>query len=265
MGFPGPVHGLAISSNSQSLFVLVFGDETSVAPEDKARKWSGKSREFSLFTFSTVEDKQPVSIALPLGIQDIFAVSLGSKLLVLKAHDAYWSQTVAPAMLGDSVEVLYRFQDPGYRSNRPAPMSLIQNDSVLLSYDVPNLDLRNSFTGRIIRRLKVDFGSEPRRLHFNTTTQQIHTNFGTIATHEDGGGGSDVSFSLDKDLTGFGINAGRSWLLWKNRQILWLQPTFRPNNFSTIEVSGSTIIIGTSHGRVLFFKFNNEDESQLFQ
>lgn len=269
MAFPGPIYGLAISPNSQSLFALVFEDETSVAPGGKGREWTDKRCGFSLFTFSMVKNEQPVNIALPLGVQDIFAISLDSKFLVLKSRDGPMTQSVAPAVLSDSVKVLYRFPDPGYRSNSPAPMSLIQNDSVLLSYDAPNLDLRNSFTGRIIRRLKVDFGSgygsEPRRLHFNTTTQQVHTNFGTIAIHEDPVGGCDVGFSLDKHLTGFGINADRSWLLWKNRQILWLQPTFRPNNFSTIEVSGSTIIIGTSHGRVLFFKFNGKEGSQLFQ
>ncbi|KAH7198934.1 uncharacterized protein B0J16DRAFT_360547 [Fusarium flagelliforme] len=217
----------------------------------------------------TLENEQPVGIALPVGVEDIFAVSLDSKFLVLKIYDDRWSQSVALAMLGDPVEVRYRFSNPADSISSPAFMSLIQDDSVLLSYHLPNLDLRNSFTGQLIRRLRVEFGfgrgCEPRRMHFNTNTQQIHTNFGTIATLDDAADGLDVCFSIDKHLTGYGISADRSWLLWKNKQIFWLPPTFRPKSSSAIEVFGSTIIIGTSDGRVLFFKFNNKDGPQLFQ
>ncbi|KAF5653176.1 ankyrin repeat [Fusarium sp. NRRL 25303] len=156
----------------------------------------------------------------------------------------------------DTGESLYQFE---LRSD-VYHTSLSKKDSVLVTYESDYFSLRDSSTGLLLRRLEIDTSFAPVRFNFDASTKEFHTYVGTLALRK---AFKDETrrIRFDENLTGYGISGDRSWLLWKHHKIFWLWPEIRPwvgdqEPVGYIEVSGSTVIIGTIPGRVLFFKFD---------
>ncbi|KAF5611637.1 vegetative incompatibility het-E-1 [Fusarium subglutinans] len=237
LDFTGAVYDVKFSLDSQS--VLVLSSDTYLQSEHERGKWL-------LSKFNIAQADHIVSIRSPTRTQRVLVVSSDARFLVLQTSDGQ-----AHAILTGTGELLYKFRLEGDEHH----VSLVENDSTLLECQARFLTLRNSSNGQIIRQLPIDFGSFPRRLSFDTNTQQIHTNFGTIAIHGPSADNYPDELSLNNNLTGFGISCDGSWLLWNNKKVFWLRPAYRPWNES-MEVSGSTVVIGTVTGHVLFFQFD---------
>jgi hypothetical protein len=234
-----------------SRYLIVLSPETSEISSHV--RGEHESHGLLLSKFSIAQIDHIFSIRFPSRPRGILAVSSDARFLVLQTFDGF--QRGALAVLTSTGELLYEFAlsiDSNY-------VSLIENESILLVHGHNELTFRNSSTGQLIRRLKVDFGFVPRRLKwrlkFDAITQHIHTNSGTIAPHEHLTDEDHRKLSLNEDLIRCRISDDRSWLLWNDKKVFWLPPEFRPWGKS-IEVFGSTIIIGTETGRVLFFKFD---------
>ncbi|KLO85761.1 Uncharacterized protein LW93_14380 [Fusarium fujikuroi] len=244
--FTGPVHDVVISPNSQFLLVLCQASEreysTNLDPHQR--------REFLLSKFSIDSGDQLASIKLVTIYPRILAVSSDAKFVVLQTMKG------ALAILTGTGELLYQFElrfDEQYAS-------LAKKDSVLVTYDCHDFTLRDASTGLLLRKLWINTSFVPVRFDFDATTEEFHTNLGTLALRKvfkD----ETREIRLDENLTGLGISHDGSWLLWKHHKVFWLWPELRPEHNSRhrvgyIEVSGSTVIIGTTTGRVLFFKFD---------
>ncbi|SCN89521.1 uncharacterized protein FFM5_04722 [Fusarium fujikuroi] len=248
----GLVHSAVISPNSQ--FLLVLYSETSET-ENSAWGWAAHEHQgFLLSKFSIDSGDQLASSIPPMITQGILAVSSDAKFVILQTMEGFIKG--AWAILTDTGESLYQFRLP---SGAYHP-SLTQNDSILVLYERTSLTFRDSSTGLLLRRLRVDSGFVPMRFDFDSNTNAVHTNLGTLTLHE---ALKDEArkICLDEDLTGYGISYDRSWLLWKQKKVFWLWPDLRPKDrdlepVGYIQVSGSTLIIGTTTGRVLFFKFD---------
>ncbi|KAF5602237.1 hypothetical protein FPCIR_2022 [Fusarium pseudocircinatum] len=252
--FTGLVYDAAVSPNSQ--FLLVLYSETSDTQNSAWGLAAHKHQEFLLSKFSIDNGVQLISIRLPTVTPGIMAVSSDAKFVVLRTVEDLSEEDGALAVLTDTGESLYQF-----RLLLPACHAyLTQNDSILALDGGTSLTLRDSSTGLLLRSLKVVSDIRPIRFNFDGNTQEAHTNLGTFALHEDFKDEA-LPIRLDEHLIGYGISYDGSWLLWKHNKIFWLWPELRPTDISLeplgyIEVSGSTVIIGTATGRVQFFKFD---------
>ena len=54
----------------------------------------------------------------------------------------------------------------------------------------------------------------------------------------------------------YGLSSDRSWIAWHGRNVLWLPSEYRPWESSCSAVSGTTVAIGCSSGRVLVIRFS---------
>lgn len=244
----GPVHDVAFSPDSQSVFVL--SSETS---ETRSRGTSCKSEELVVWKLNIAQADDIVRIRPPDSTRRILAVSSDERFLVLKTKKTY--NVLAQAILTCTGELLYKFAIP----NMECQVSLIENDSTLLVCDPNALTFRNPSNGQIIRSLSVELGSNhPRRLNFDPNSQQIHTNVGTITVPEHLKNEHQPIISLEQHLDGYGLSCDRSWLVWNNKKIFWLRPTFRPSG-DVVEVCGSTVLIRADIKELLFFKFEVQD------
>ncbi|KAF5580410.1 hypothetical protein FPANT_9366 [Fusarium pseudoanthophilum] len=246
LALPGDVHDVAFSPDSKSVILLASETSEIVSPGTNYQR-----EELLLSKLNIAHAGHVVEIWPPVGTQRVLVVSSDAKFLVLEISDGR-----ALVILTDTGELLYEFT----LRHWAAQVSLIDNESVLLVYDFNVLTFRDFTNGRIIRQLRINLGSYPRRLSFDVNNQQIHTNLGTITAREDL---SDkfCNIFMDEHLTGYGISSDRSWILWKGKKIFWLRPALRPWHDS-IQVCGSTIVIGAEAGDVLLFKF---DELNLLE
>ncbi|KAF5563193.1 vegetative incompatibility het-E-1 [Fusarium phyllophilum] len=253
LALTGLVYNVAVSPDSKFLLVLYF--ETCETPNSAGGWAAHEHQEFLLSKFSTDSGDQLVSIRPPIITWGILAVSSDAKFVFLRTLEG--RSEGAWAILTDTGESLYEFSLPWGASHT----SLTQNDSILASYDGGSLTLRDALTGLLLRRLRLNSGFPPAaRFDFDANTREVHTNLGTLALHE---GFKNIApqIRLDEHLTGYGISCDGSWLLWKHHKVFWLWPDLRPRDNYTkpadyIQVSGSTAIIGTVTGCVLFFKFD---------
>ncbi|KAG4255304.1 hypothetical protein FPRO04_03837 [Fusarium proliferatum] len=241
--FAGPICDVAISPNSRFLFVLY----TETPEPEKA---THNHQEFLLSKFSIDSGYQLASFKLPITTSGILVVSSDAKFVVLRTVEG------ALAILTDTGESLYQFE----LSLSAYNFSLTQNDSTLVMYDSPYLILRDFLTGLLLHRLRIDTSIVPVRFDFDANTKEFHTNLGTLALRR-AFKDETPEIRLDKNFTGYGISYDGSWLLWKHHKVFWLWPEMRPRSgyrqrVGYIQVSGSTVIIGTTTGRVLFFKFD---------
>lgn len=111
-------------------------------------------------------------------------------------------------------------------------------------------------TGALVNH--VNLGFFPSRIDFDNGRDYPFTNFGRISIN------NPLSENLDgtgisPGRLGYGVSADRSWLLWNDMAFFWLPPRFRPHDGCAVEVSGSTIIIGSETGVLLFFRFTLEE------
>ncbi|KAG6986971.1 Vegetative incompatibility protein HET-E-1 [Fusarium oxysporum f. sp. conglutinans] len=250
--FTGLVYDAVVSPDSR--FLLVLYSETSETQNSAWGFAAHRRQEFFLSKFSIDRGDQLVSIRMPIMTQGILAVSSDAKFLVLRTLEGH--RETARAILTGTGESLYEFR----LLFTACHASLTQKDSILVLYKGMHLNLRDSSTGLLMRPLEVGTGFIPRQIDFDANIQEVHTNLGTLAVHETFTDEA-LTLSLDEHLTGYGISRNRSWLLWKRKKVFWLWPELRPTHSDMepvghIEVSGSTMIIGTKTGRVLFFKFD---------
>ncbi|KAI8674545.1 NACHT domain-containing protein [Fusarium keratoplasticum] len=104
----------------------------------------------------------------------------------------------------------------------------------------------------------VNLGFSPSRIDFDIGRDYPFTNFGRININspppEDVNGAG-----ISPGRLGYGVSADMSWLMWNDMEFFWLPPRFRPHEGCAIEISGSTIIIGSETGVLLFFRFTLEE------
>ncbi|CVK94206.1 uncharacterized protein FMAN_03403 [Fusarium mangiferae] len=228
-----------------SRYLLVLYAET---PESEEA--AHNHQELLLSKFSIDSGDQLASIELLTVNRRILVVSSDAKFVVLQTLRGAFT------ILTDTGESLYQFE---LRSD-VYHASLSKKDSVLVTYESNYFTLKDSSTGLLLRRLEIDTSFAPVRFNFDAYTKEFHTNVGTLALRK---AFKDETrrIRFDESLTGYGISDDGSWLLWKHHKIFWLWPEIRPwvgdqEPVGYIEVSGSTVIIGTIPGRVLFFKFD---------
>jgi WD40 repeat protein len=61
---------------------------------------------------------------------------------------------------------------------------------------------------------------------------------------------------------GYGFSPDCCWVTWNGRNLLWLPAEFRPGRSA---ISGGTVVIGCSSGRVIFIRFDTEAVNSCFQ
>ncbi|KAJ0136329.1 putative beta-glucosidase K [Fusarium oxysporum f. sp. albedinis] len=120
--------------------------------------------------------------------------------------------------------------------------------------------ISNISTRQLIARLSPVYS--PTRISFNTGSTLLSTSMGGIQIDKLKAN-SELIHGLDQyDRVGYGISDDMAWILWNNTKLFWLPPALRPERRSfgsCVEVSGSTVMIGTHSGRVLFFIFDIGD------
>jgi WD40 repeat protein len=124
---------------------------------------------------------------------------------------------------------------------------------------------------------EVDVGVTVFQLSFESGDSQLLTEIGAIAI--------DKLLSLEVGMTsigrtgsaaasgaqavprpdaayrfGYGFNRDRNWVTWCGENLLWLPAEFRP---PCSAVSGATVVIGCSSGRVIIIRFSTKDLPKL--
>ncbi|KAJ3454195.1 hypothetical protein MRS44_018089 [Fusarium solani] len=102
-------------------------------------------------------------------------------------------------------------------------------------------------------------------LSFETTNFRLLTDVGAISID---GTTSMYSSGEPKAIngyrsgyrSGYGISQDRRWITWNGNNLLWLPASFRP---SESRVSGSSVVIGCSSGRVIIFRFSSQELPEL--
>ena len=116
-------------------------------------------------------------------------------------------------------------------------------------------------TGQCVQ--KVDMGANIKYLSFEPDGSRLLTSLRAISLHKLPLTGhtaahhiaaAPVVADLRNDTrVGYGFSLDRSWITWYGENLLWLPAEFRP---STSAVSGCTVVIGCSSGRVIFVRFD---------
>jgi hypothetical protein len=101
-----------------------------------------------------------------------------------------------------------------------------------------------------------DTGQTLRYLQFDElTSNYLRTDVGTLdlrpAAHATVGVASS-SLASSSQLTGYGLSGDGTWIVYKGHNLIWLPSEYRPTSSA---VSGTTVVIGCSSGRVLIFMF----------
>ncbi|KAJ5778418.1 Vegetative incompatibility protein HET-E-1 [Penicillium odoratum] len=121
----------------------------------------------------------------------------------------------------------------------------------------------------------VDIGSAIFNLSSDATGFSLYTDTGIIAlrdsptpapTPSTAGAASDLqSLSASQppqtpEYRGYGISSDSLWITWQSQNWLWLPPMYRPI-CSAVGQSGLELVLGCRSGRVLIFRFADEDRS----
>ena len=91
----------------------------------------------------------------------------------------------------------------------------------------------------------VHIGATSSRLSFDPHNSSLQTDVGIINIRM-----ATQLQSYTTCLSGVGISPDRCWVTWNGRKLLWLPVEARPSA-SGLTVSGSTVVIGTTKGRIL--------------
>ncbi|KAH6987106.1 WD40-repeat-containing domain protein, partial [Ilyonectria destructans] len=100
----------------------------------------------------------------------------------------------------------------------------------------------------------INLGFYPSRFDFDTDREHLLTNFGSVSIDRSLPIATDWRSGCSNCRSGYGISGDRCWIMWDDTKFFWLPPALRPNTYC-VEVSGSTIVLGSQTGRVLLFKF----------
>ncbi|KAK4127977.1 WD40 repeat-like protein [Parathielavia appendiculata] len=100
-------------------------------------------------------------------------------------------------------------------------------------------------------------------LHFHESNSNLlHTNPGTFDIRTPtistvlGFASADCSSPI---AMGYGLSSNGAWITYKGENLLWLPPEYRP---SSSAISGTTVSIGCSSGRILVFMFTDSSSIQ---
>ncbi|KAJ5628246.1 WD40-repeat-containing domain protein [Penicillium lividum] len=66
----------------------------------------------------------------------------------------------------------------------------------------------------------------------------------------------DPSIPPTWERVGYGLKHDSCWITFEGKDLLWLPPEYRPVNSSLTAISGTTVAIGCSSGRVLILEFS---------
>ncbi|KAL2196033.1 hypothetical protein P885DRAFT_8671, partial [Corynascus similis CBS 632.67] len=109
-------------------------------------------------------------------------------------------------------------------------------------------------TGQCQSTLRI--GHSLHHIQFHTSNSGLlHTEHGTL------GLGHVTNMSLGPvsadpllpKFVGYGLSNNSTWITYQGENLIWLPPEHRP---SSCAVSGTTVSIGCSSGRVLIFNFS---------
>src|SRR6201999_2480413 len=102
-------------------------------------------------------------------------------------------------------------------------------------------------------------GRVPHYLQFDTSiSHHLHTDVGTfdlrsVVTSTALSPSSPDRLSSSSPLSvGYGLRSNETWITYQGRKLLLLPPEYRPLSSA---ISGRSVAIGCSSGRVLTFKF----------
>ncbi|KAH8662682.1 WD40-repeat-containing domain protein, partial [Ilyonectria robusta] len=62
----------------------------------------------------------------------------------------------------------------------------------------------------------------------------------------------NITIPFTNGLSGVGISEDKCWIMWQKKRLLWLPAPFRP---TCSKVSGLSVIIGCSSGRVIIMRY----------
>ncbi|KAK4250244.1 NACHT nucleoside triphosphatase [Corynascus novoguineensis] len=132
-------------------------------------------------------------------------------------------------------------------------------DSVAWSHDAAwlasasddkTIKIWNPATGQCISTLM--FGHSIKEVQFHESNlKYLHTERGTFDVANstlDPASGQPLS----PKPVGYGLSSNNTWITYQGEKLLWLPPEYRPLSSA---ISGTTMSIGCSSGRVLMFKF----------
>ncbi|KAM0420376.1 hypothetical protein ACHAPT_011795 [Fusarium lateritium] len=112
----------------------------------------------------------------------------------------------------------------------------------------------DTMTGHLIQHTNLGFS--PSRVQFDRGRDYPLTNFGRVSVNSPYPEEINGTGTSPRRL-GYGVSADRSWLLWNDTEFFWLPPRFRPHEGCAVEISGSTIIIGSETGIVWLLLWNS--------
>ncbi|WAO86205.1 NACHT domain-containing protein [Fusarium falciforme] len=169
----------------------------------------------------------------------------------VRAYKRVYSLEVISVVLGDAA---LKFNTPSSRP--PVECSFSSGSQHVAWVCGSSMRVWDTTTGALINH--VNLGFSPTRIDFDIGRDYPFTNFGRISintpqTENDNG------TAISPGRLGYGVSADMSWLMWNDMEFFWLPPRFRPHEGCAIEISGSTIIIGSETGVLLFFRFTLEE------
>ncbi|KAH7111896.1 hypothetical protein B0J13DRAFT_516027 [Dactylonectria estremocensis] len=95
-------------------------------------------------------------------------------------------------------------------------------------------------------------GISSSHLQFDPRNSSLLTDAGPISFNSPILSPESITIPFTHCLSGVGISEDRCWIMWKKKRLLWLPAPFRPQ---CLTVSGSSVILGCSSGRVIFMRF----------
>ncbi|KAJ5752758.1 hypothetical protein N7520_009675 [Penicillium odoratum] len=191
------------------------------------------------------EDKRPQDITMMPLMGNDWDAHTGACLQTLEGHDSQVNSVVF-----------------SHDSSRVASGS-----------DDKTIKIWDAHTGACLQT--VEIGSAVSNLSFDATGSCLHSDTGNIALRDpptpaptisiEGAASELQSLSASQppqtpEYRGYGISSDSLWITWHSQNWLWLPPMYRPV-CSAVGQSGSALVLGCHSGRVLIFRFADEDRS----
>lgn len=139
-------------------------------------------------------------------------------------------------------------------------LSFTHDSRYLVSVTFGVVEIWDISSGERIRQINLGF--MPSRLDFDTDREHLLTNFGSVSIGRSLPMATGWRSGFSNCRSGDGISGDGSWVMWNDTPFFWLPPALRPYT-NCVEVSGSTIVIGSQTGRVLLFRFTIGDRKSV--
>jgi WD40 repeat protein len=199
------------------------------------------------------------------GIQELKDHSGGVRSVVF-SHD---SALVASASVDETVRIWRTNTGEGIqklKGHSGGVRSVVfSHDSALVASasDDETVRIWRTDTGECVR--KADVGEGVSWLSFESDNSRLLTSVGAITIGRlplsEEATVDTISNSGHDYRFGYGFSRDRCWITWNGHNLLWLPVEFRPVQSA---VSGFTVVIGCSSGRVIFIQFSTQKLPRLF-